>query len=234
MLLVKALARTGKPLVLVLNEGRPRIIGDIEPLAKAVVDVMLPGNFGGDALAALLSGEENFSGKLPFTYSKHINSLHTYDYKVSEHREVMDGAYNYDAIMDVQWPFGYGLSYTTFAYSDFKCLTEGDFNPGDEIRFEVTVTNTGTVAGKESVLLYSSDMVASLIPEVKRLRAFSKVDLKPGESKTVSFCIPASDLAFVGADGRWILEEGDFRFSCGTCFLTRRCAGTKVWDTPNI
>lgn len=232
--LVKALARTGKPLVLVLNEGRPRIIGDIEPLAKAVVDVMLPGNFGGDALAALLSGEENFSGKLPFTYSKHINSLHTYDYKVSEHREVMDGAYNYDAIMDVQWPFGYGLSYTTFAYSDFKCLTEGDFNPGDEIRFEVTVTNTGTVAGKESVLLYSSDMVASLIPEVKRLRAFSKVDLKPGESKTVSFCIPASDLAFVGVDGRWILEEGDFRFSCGTCFLTRRCAGTKVWDTPNI
>ena len=232
--LVRALAKTGKPIVLVLNEGRPRIIGDIEPLAAAVVDVMLPGNYGGDALAALLSGEENFSGKLPFTYSKHINSIHTYDYKVSEHREVMDGAYNYDAIMDVQWPFGYGLSYTTYTYSDFKCLTEGVFKAGDELRFEVTVTNSGERAGKESVLLYSSDLVASLIPEVKRLRAFDKVELQPGESKTVSFCIPASDLAFVGSDGHWVLEAGDFRFSCGPCSLNARCAETNVWNTPNI
>ena len=122
--LVKELAKTGKPIILVLNEGRPRLIGDIEPLAKAVVDVMLPSNHGGDALAALLSGDENFSGRLPFTYSKHINALHTYDYKVSEHREVMEGSYNYDAIMDVQWPFGFGLSYTTFAYSNMKVSAE--------------------------------------------------------------------------------------------------------------
>ena len=146
----------------------------------------------------------------------------------------MDGAYNYDAIMDVQWPFGYGLSYTTYTYSDFKCLTKGDFKAGDELRFEVTVTNSGERAGKESVLLYSSDLVASLIPEVKRLRAFDKVELQPGESKTVSFCIPASDLAFVGSDGHWVLEAGDFRFSCGPCSLNARCAETNVWNTPNI
>ena len=158
--LVRALAATGKPIVLVLNEGRPRIIGDIEPLAKAVVDVMLPSNYGGDALAALLSGDKNFSGKLPFTYSKHINSLHTYDYKVSEHRDVMEGAYNYDAVMDVQWPFGHGLSYTSFAYSDIQ-VDKTSFKAGDVLKVSVKVTNTGDRAGKEAVLLYSSDLVSA-------------------------------------------------------------------------
>ncbi len=232
--LVKAVAATGKPVILVLNEGRPRIIGDIEPLAKAVVDVMLPSNYGGDALAALLSGDENFSGKLPFTYSKHINSLHTYDYKVSEHREVMEGSYNYDAIMDVQWPFGYGLSYTTFQYSDFKLESDASFKAGDKIRLSVKVTNTGDRAGKEAVLLYSSDLVASLIPDVKRLRGFEKMALEPGETKTVTFELPASELAFVGADGKWRLEKGDFRFSCGGLGVLVNCTETKVWDTPNI
>ncbi|MCR4570198.1 MAG: glycoside hydrolase family 3 C-terminal domain-containing protein [Bacteroidales bacterium] len=232
--LVKAVAATGKPVILVLNEGRPRIIGDIEPLAKAVVDVMLPSNYGGDALAALLAGDENFSGKLPFTYSKHINSLHTYDYKVSEHREVMEGSYNYDAIMDVQWPFGYGLSYTTFRYSDFKLESDASFKAGDKIRLSVKVTNTGDRAGKEAVLLYSSDLVASLIPDVKRLRGFEKIALEPGETKTVTFELPASELAFVGADGKWRLEKGDFRFSCGGQGVLVNCSETKVWDTPNI
>ncbi len=232
--LVKAVAATGKPVILVLNEGRPRIIGDIEPLAKAVVDVMLPSNYGGDALAALLAGDENFSGKLPFTYSKHINSLHTYDYKVSEHREVMEGSYNYDAIMDVQWPFGYGLSYTTFQYSDFKLESDASFKAGDKIRLSVKVTNTGDRAGKEAVLLYSSDLVASLIPDVKRLRGFEKMALEPGETKTVTFELPASELAFVGADGKWRLEKGDFRFSCGGLGVLVNCTETKVWDTPNI
>ena len=232
--LVKALAATGKPVILVLNEGRPRIIGDIEPLAKAVVDVMLPSNYGGDALAALLAGDENFSGKLPFTYSKHINSLHTYDYKVSEHREVMEGSYNYDAIMDVQWPFGYGLSYTTFEYSDFQLLTPAAFKAGDVLKLSVKVTNTGDRAGKEAVLLYSSDLVASLIPDVKRLRGFEKIALQPGESKTVSFELPAGELAFVGADGRWRLEKGDFRLSCGGLGVMVNCTETKIWDTPNI
>ncbi len=232
--LVRQLAATGKPVILVLNEGRPRIIGDIEPLAKAVVDVMLPSNYGGDALAALLSGDENFSGKLPFTYSKHINALHTYDYKVSEHREVMEGSYNYDAIMDVQWPFGHGLSYTTFAYSDFQLQGPDTFKAGDVLRLSVKVTNTGSREGKEAVLLYSSDVVASLIPDVKRLRGFDKVTLQSGESKTVSFELPAEELAFVGADGKWRLEAGDFRLSCGGLSVMVNCTETKVWNTPNI
>ena len=230
--LVKQLAATGKPIVLVLNEGRPRLIGDIEPLASAVVDVMLPSNFGGDALAALLAGDENFSGRLPFTYSKHINALHTYDYKVSEHRETMEGLYNYDAVMDVQWPFGHGLSYTTFAYSDLSVSNE-NFGPSDILKVSVTVTNTGTRAGKEAVLLYSSDLVASLIPDVKRLRGFEKIALEPGESKEVSFSLPASDLAFVGPDGHWRLEAGDFRISIGGLGQIVTCTETKVWDTPN-
>ena len=232
--LVRKLAAIGKPVILVLNEGRPRIIGDIEPLVKAVVDVMYPSNYGGDALAALFAGDENFSGKLPFTYPKHINSLHTYDYKVSEHREVMDGSYNYDAIMDVQWPFGFGLSYTNFVYSDIKLESPANFKAGDDIKVSVKVTNTGDRAGKEAVLVYSSDLVASLIPDVKRLRGFEKVALEPGESKTVSFVMPANDLAFVGADGKWRLEEGDFRLSCGGLGVMARCTETKVWETPNI
>ena len=221
-------------MVLVLNEGRPRLIGDIEPLVAAVVDVMLPSNYGGDALAALLAGDENFSGKLPFTYSKHINALHTYDYKVSEHRETMEGSYNYDAVMDVQWPFGFGLSYTEFAYSNLRLEGASEFAAGDELKVSVDVTNTGKRAGKEAVLLYSSDLVASLIPDVKRLRGFEKIALEAGETKTVSFTIPASELAFVGADGKWRLEEGDFRISCGGLGVMVHCTQTKVWDTPNI
>jgi len=232
--LVKALAATGKPVILVLNEGRPRLIGDIEPLVKAVVDVILPSNYGGDALAALLAGDENFSGKLPFTYSKHINSLHTYDYKVSEHRSTMGGSYNYDAIMDVQWPFGFGLSYTQFAYSELQLLSPADFKAGDMLKVSVKVTNTGDRAGKEAVLVYSSDLVASLIPDVKRLRAFEKIELQPGESKTVNFEIPAHELAFVGADGKWRLEKGEFRLSCGGLGVMLNCTETKVWNTPNI
>ena len=231
--LVKGLAATGKPIVLILNEGRPRLIGDIEPLAKAVVDVMLPSNYGGDALAALLAGDENFSGKLPFTYSKHINALHTYDYKVSEHRETMEGSYNYDAVMDVQWPFGFGLSYTSFAYSKLK-VSQADFKAGDVLKVSVDVTNTGTRAGKEAVLLYSSDLVASLIPDVKRLRGFEKVSIEPGQTVTVNFELPASRLAFVGADGRWRLEKGDFRLSCGGQSAMLSCTETHIWDTPNI
>ena len=232
--LVKRLAKTGKPIVMVLNEGRPRIINDIEPLAKAVVDIMLPGNYGGDALASLIAGKENFSGRLPFTYSKYVNSLHTYDYKVSENVQTMGGLYNYDATMDVQWPFGAGLSYTSFEYSDLKSVSPVQFNAGDLLSFEVTVKNTGNVKGKESVLLFSSDIVASKVPDVKRLRQFTKVELKPGESKTVRLEFPAHELAFVGHDGKWRLEKGEFRIACGTESMMIDCAATKVWDTPNI
>ena len=231
--LVKALAKTGKPIVLILNEGRPRIINEIEPLAKAVVDIMLPGNHGGDALAMLLAGEANFSAKLPFTYSKWINALHTYDYKVSEVQDTREGLYNYDAKIDVQWPFGHGLSYTTYEYGNLS-VSPAEFGPEDTVSVEVTVTNTGKVAGKEPVLMYVSDLVASVVPDVRRLRGFDKVSLAPGESKTVSFSLPAYELAFVGTDGKWRLEEGDFRIEVGGQSALVKCNKTKVWDTPNI
>lgn len=230
--LVKALAATGKPVILVLNEGRPRIINDIEPLAKAVVHVMLPGNYGGDALANLLAGDVNFSGKLPYTYPKYINSLATYDYKPCENVGQMAGNYNYDAVMDVQWPFGFGLSYTSYAYSNLK-VDKSSFAPGDVITVSVDVTNTGSVEGKESVLLYSSDLVASSTPDIKRLRGFDKISLKPGETKTVTLKLAADDLAFVGYDGLWRLEEGDFVLACGGKTVTVTCTDTKVWNTPN-
>lgn len=226
--LVKALAATGKPIVLVLNEGRPRIISEIEPLAKAVVDVMLPSNYGGDALAELLSGDANFSAKLPFTYPKYVHSLHTYDYKVCEHRETMEGAYNYDAIMDVQWSFGTGLSYTTYKYSNMS-VNKAEFTADDVLEVKLTVTNTGSVAGTEPVLLYSSDLVASLIPDVRRLRAFTRVSLEPGQSKEVAFQVAAKDLAFVGPDMNWQLEKGEFRLSAGNQSVMVNCTQDASW-----
>lgn len=227
--LVKALAATGKPIVLILNEGRPRVISEIEPLANAVVDVMLPSNYGADALAMLLCGKENFSGKLPFTYPKFVNSLHTYDYKVCENRETMDGAYNYDAVMNVQWPFGSGLSYTSFEYSDLSVAPE-EFGRDDVLKLSLTVKNTGDRDGKESVIVYSSDLLATMVPDVRRVRAFSKIDLKAGESATVSFEIPASELAFASDDGKWHLEEGDFRLSAGGCSAIVHCASTSIFE----
>jgi beta-glucosidase len=216
----------------VLNEGRPRIINDLEPLADAVVDVLLPGNYGGDALAALLCGEENFSGKLPFTYPKYTNKFAVYDYKPAENQATMEGAYNYDAVMDVQWPFGHGLSYTTFEYSNMS-VSSSKFDSGDVLKVKVDVTNTGEVAGKESVLLFSSDLYASSTPDVRRLRGFEKVQLAPGETRTVEFSLPADDLAFVNYNGKWTLEEGDFILSCGGEEQNVKCTETKIWDTPN-
>ena len=230
--LVKAMEATGKPVVIILNEGRPRLIADIVPDAKAVVDIMLPGNYGGDALANLLAGDASFSGKLPFTYPKEINSLITYDYKVSEEVEKMEGNYDYDAVVAVQWAFGYGQSYTTFAYSNLR-IDKTQFAPEDTLTISVDVTNTGSSAGKESVLLFSSDRVASVVPDGRRLRAFRKIDLAPGQTKTVTFTLPASELAFVGADGKWVLERGDFRLQCGNQVADIVCTATKRWATPN-
>lgn len=230
--LVKALAATGKPVILVLNEGRPRIINELVPLAKAIVHVLLPGNYGGDALANLLAGDCNFSGKLPFTYPRLINSLATYDHKQCENMGQMAGNYNYDSVMDVQWSFGHGLSYTQFAYNNLT-VDQTTFTANDKLTFTVEVTNTGKKAGKESVLLYSSDLVASTAPDVIRLRGFDKVELQPGETKKVTFTLQGSDLAFVGYDGKWILEKGDFRMKCGDQTLNIQCRETKKWDTPN-
>ena len=231
--LVKELAKTGKPVILVLNEGRPRLIADIEPLAKAVIDILIPGNYGADALANLLAGDANFSAKMPYTYPREINSLNTYDYKVSEEVGTMAGAYNYDAKVSLQWPFGFGLSYTTYEYSNLK-VDKKNFTANDVLTVTVDVKNTGARAGKEAVLLYSSDIVASVVPDNKRLRDFTKIELQPGETKTVTFQLPASKLAFVGADGRWTLEEGDFVLTVGNQIVGTACTATKIWDEPNI
>ena len=220
--LMKALAQTGKPIVLVLNEGRPRLINDLEPLCQAVIDILLPGNYGADALARLLAGDTNFSGRLPYTYPRNSADLTTYDYHVSEHCDRMAGAYDYDATVNVQWPFGYGLSYTTFAYSNMR-VDKPRFSKDDILTVSIDVTNTGNREGKESVLLFSSDLVASLTPENRRLRAFEKVMLQPQETRTVTFSLPAKDLAFVGTDGQWVLEEGDFRLTIGSEQLTVTC-----------
>lgn len=231
--LVKALAATGRPIILILNEGRPRIINDIEPLATAVVDVMLPGNYGADALAALLCGEENFSGKLPFTYPKYTNKFAVYDYKPSENQATMSGSYNYNAVMDVQWPFGHGMSYTAYEYSNMT-VSAAEFDADDVLKVTVDVTNVGPCAGKESVLLFSSDLYASSTPDVRRLRAFDKVALASGETRTVEFELSAKDLAFVDYHGRWTLEAGDFILSCGSQNVDVKCTETVVWNEPNI
>ena len=230
--LVKALATTGKPIILVLNEGRPRLIADIEPLAQGVVDILIPGNYGGDALAQLLSGKANFSGKMPYTYPKEINSLANYDFKKSEEVGTMTGAYDYNAKITQQWGFGHGLSYTTYQYSNLK-VDKASFAHDDVIRVSVEVKNTGKVAGKESVLLFSSDLMASMVPDGRRLRAFDKVALQPGESKTVTFDLKANDLAFVGWDGKWILEEGDFKLMVADQQATIHCNETHKWASAN-
>ena len=231
--LAKALYKTGKPVILVLNEGRPRLIRTIEPDAKAIVQVYLPGNYGGDALADILSGDVNPSGKLPYTYPKFEQSLITYDHKPSQNlAEKMSGAYDYGARTDVQYPFGFGLSYTTFEYSNLT-VDKKEFMPGDILTVSVEVKNTGKVAGKESVMLFSSDLVASLSPDVRRLRAFEKIELQPGETKKVVLKLPANDLAFVNEKGKWTIEEGDFRLQVANQTQQIRCIQTKIWETPN-
>ena len=230
--LVKALAQTGKPVILVLNEGRPRLIADIEPLAQGIINVLIPGNMGGDALANLVSGKSNFSGKMPYTYPKEINSLANYDFKKSEEVGTMEGAYDYNAKITQQWGFGYGLSYTSYKYSNLK-VSQSDFRHGDIIKVSVDVKNTGKVAGKESVLLFSSDLIASMVPDGRRLRAFDKVELQPGETKTMTFELKADDLAFVGWNGKWRLEEGDFKLMIADQSADIHCTDTYQWPTAN-
>lgn len=221
--MVNALAQSGKPVILILNEGRPRLITDIEPLSKAVVQTFLPGNYGGVALANLLSGDANFSARMPYTYPKYSGALSTYDSKPCENVATMEGAYNYDARTDVLYPFGYGLSYSSVTYSNLRIKTMPDsVKPGiipasvkgkekEKIIFEVEVTNNSDREVREPVLLFVSDLVASLTPDVKRLRSFKKVGLAPHETKTVELTLRVSDLAFVNEDLQWVLEPGEFR-----------------------
>lgn len=231
--LVKALAATGKPIILVLNESRGRAISDIEPLAKAVVHTMLPGNYGGDALAELLAGNENFSGRLPYTYSAQPNAMVNYDYKASEVRETISGVYDYNAKTYEQWWFGAGMSYTTYTYSNLRA-DKNSFTKDDVLTFTVDVKNTGAMAGKETVMLYASDLYASLMPDNRRLRGFEKIVLAPDESKTVTFRIKASDLAFMGTGKKWTLEAGEFNIACGDQSVSIHCTEDYTWEEENI
>jgi beta-glucosidase len=193
-------------------EGRPRIVSQIVPQAKGVLGAMLPGNEGGRAIADVLFGDYNPNGKLPFTYPRHANALVTYDHKGTD---LMKSDFSTNGF-EPQWEFGHGLSYTSFKYSDLQ-LSSPRFNldKNDPMIVSVTVTNTGSQAGKEVVQLYVSDKVASITPPVKRLRGFEKIMLKPGESKAVKFSIKPGDLAFVGYENKWITEPGDFEVSVG-------------------
>lgn len=212
--LVRRLAGYGKPVVLILNEGRARVISDIEPLCSSIIDILLPGVYGADALAALLAGDENFSGRLPYTYPRNTNSFTTYDCKVCENRETIEGIYNYGAHTNVQWWFGEGLSYTQFEYSDFS-VDKSQFGADDDLHFSVKVTNTGDRKGKEAVLLFVSDVAASITPACRRLRQFEKIELEPGGSRVVELTVNAKDLAFGDREGVMTLEKGDYVAFCG-------------------
>lgn len=231
--LALALQKTGKPVILVLNEGRPRLIRKIEPNSAAILHVYLPGNFGGDALADILSGDVNPSGKLPYTYPKFEQGLITYDHKPSQNIQgKMEGAYDYGAETSVQYPFGFGLSYTTFEYTNLT-TDKKEFLHGEEITVSVDVKNTGNVVGKEAVMLFSSDLVATLSPDVRRLRAFDKIELQAGETKTVAFKLNANDLAFVNENGKWTLEKGAFKIQVGNQIDQISCIETKTWNTTD-
>ena len=207
--LAQALSKTGKPIILILNEGRPRIIRSIEPLMSGIIHAFLPGNYGGMAVADVLFGDVNPSGKMPYTYPLYVNSLVTYDHKPSEHQSKMAGVYDYESDFAIQYPFGFGLSYTTFEYSNLT-LSSNTLNKDGKIEISVTVKNTGSRSGKEVVQLYTSDLYASITPDVRRLRKFKKIDLEAGESKTISFNLKPEDLSFVNSALQRVTEPGDF------------------------
>jgi len=210
--LAKKLAETGKPIILILNLGRPRLISDIEPLMSAVVNVYLPGNFGGDALSDIISGDVNPSGKLPYTYPAYPNSLLPYYYKPSEVQNNAQGAYNYVGEVNNLYNFGFGLSYSEFIYSDLK-VNKDQFGFNETIKISVNVENISEIDGFETIQLYSSDLYASVTPDIKRLRDFSKVEIKAGEKKTITFDLPVDELAFVNADNQLVVEPGNFKLT---------------------
>jgi beta-glucosidase len=206
------LSKTGKPIILILNLGRPRLISDIEPLMSAVVNVYLPGNFGADALSDIISGRVNPSGKLPYSYPAYPNSLLPYYYKPSEVQNNAQGAYNYVGEVNNLYEFGYGLSYSDFKYSNFA-VSKDTFALSDTINVGVFVTNDSDIDGYETIQVYSSDLYASITPDIKRLRDFSKVHIKAGETKRLSFSIPVSELEFYNIDNVPVVEEGRFKIT---------------------
>lgn len=203
--LVKTAAATGKKVIVIMAAGRPRIVQELEPNADAFLMSLLPGNEGGRAIADIIVGEINPSGKMPYTYPRYANALMTYDHKGTDLPKYDFSMDNFDP----QWEFGYGQSYTKFAYSNLKIINQ-TLSKDDSIEISVDVKNIGNRAGKEVVQLFITDKVASVTPSVKRLRAFEKINLKVGEVKTITFNLPISDLKFIGIDNQWIIEPGDF------------------------
>lgn len=210
--LIRALSKTGKPIVLILLEGRPRIIREIEPYCSAVILAYWPGSQGAQAIYDVLYGRYNPSGKLPFTYPRYSGTLLTYDHKLLDEAVEIVEPYQYFYEFNPQYAFGHGLSYTTFGYSGIK-ISADTLGPADSLQVTVTVTNTGKLAGQEVVELYTRDLVATITPSVKRLRRFEKIDLKAGESKTVHFILTQADLAFVNQDLKTVTEPGTFEIS---------------------
>jgi beta-glucosidase len=203
--LVKALAKTGKPIILVLVENRPRIINEIENLAQSILMSYLPGDEGGKAISDILFGDVNPSGKLPFTYPRYTGSFIPYDHKFSEKldKNFTENGYN------PQYPFGYGLSFSNFIYSDLS-LSSQTISPVDTLIVKVKVKNTSNLSGKEVIQLYISDTYASITPSVKKLIAFDKQFIEEGKEITVVFKITKDDLTFVDKNNSSIYEEGDF------------------------
>ena len=221
------LARTvyalGKPVIMILNEGRPRIIRKIEPGAGAIVHAYLPGNYGADALVDILAGDINPSGKLPFTYPRFTNALINYIHKPSGgNTNPQGGEFN------PQYQFGYGLSYTNFSYQNLS-VNATSFTPEQTVTVTVTVSNTGSREGKEVVQLFSSDVIASFTPDVKRLRGFEKVNLKAGESRTISFNVPVKDLAFINPSNKRQVEQGEFVLQIGELKKSINVSRTLIW-----
>nr|QCD26739.1 glycosyl hydrolase GH3 [Flavobacterium sp. AUG42] len=214
--LALALAKLDKPIILILNEGRPRLISDFESKMNAVIQCYLPGNEGARALVDIVYGEVNPSGRLPYNYPRYPNSLEKYNRKYTE--SISEGEQNDDAKYEKsylpQYEFGTGLSYTTFKYSNIK-IDKKEISSSDDITVSVEVTNSGSSQGKEAVLLYLSDNVASITPEFKSLKRFEKIELAPGETKKVSFTLNPQDLKFVNNDLKWISEKGTFTIQIG-------------------
>ena len=208
------LGATGKPIILVLNEGRPRLISKFEPKMAGILQTYLPGNFGADALADILFGEVNPSGKLPYNYPRYPNSLVGYNHKPAENRTVMEGVYNYDAEYNPQYEFGFGLSYTTFKFENLKLSAE-KIKPNQELTVSVEVSNTGNREGKEVAELYLSDLYATLTPDSRRLRGFEKINLKPGEKRTITFKLNQKDFSFTHLNNRSVVEPGEFKVKIG-------------------
>lgn len=212
--LALTLAATGKPVILVLNEGRPRLINGFVHQMQAVIQSYLPGNYGGEAIADVIFGDVNPSGKLPYSYPKFPNALINYNYKPSENQEKMEGAYDYASNLALQYEFGHGMSYTTFEYSDLE-ISSDKMDEKSVMEVKVKVKNTGARTGKEVVMLFTKDHYASITPDVRRLRKFEKTELQPGEEKTIAFTLNKDDISFINSENQRVTEPGKFSVLIG-------------------